>query len=85
MGPGFDTMGYPPVGNDRGGALRTLIVREMLARFAAVVSSVATQHPTLSLVPTQGTLTASTSDWVNELHPTDAGFRRITQKFLQAL
>jgi hypothetical protein len=85
MGPGFDYMGYPAVGNDRGGALRTRVVAEMLRRFAAVIQAVSEAHPILSLVQTQGTLTPSTTDWANELHPTNPAFRQITQKFLEAL
>jgi hypothetical protein len=37
------------------------------------------------VVPTQGTLQPTASDWQNEIHPSPAGFTKIAQKFQASL
>ena len=62
----------------------TLIVREALQEFHALLAALAAEPANrFTLVETQGLLAAR--DWANELHPYPAGFRRVAEKFLEAL
>lgn len=72
--PTFDLRGFPP------GSARIEVVREMLRRFAVMLSAL-TVHPRVSVVPTQGTLAPQPSAWHNELHPAKAGFERFADLF----
>lgn len=64
-----------------------LVVRELLQRFGKMLNRVATDPKVKGfvVVPTQGTLTPTNSDWQNEIHPSSAGFTKIAQKFQAAL
>jgi len=62
----------------------TLIVREALQEFRGMLASLASEPANrFTLVETQGLFAAR--DWANELHPYPAGFRRVAQRFLEAL
>jgi hypothetical protein len=58
------------------------VVKEMLLQFKRMLAQFAAR-PNVTLIPTQGTLTAQ--QWANELHPTPAGFDAITGLFHAAL
>jgi len=61
------------------------IVTDFLARFRVMLQALAADpYNRVFYVETQGTL-KSRGDWANELHPTEAGFTRLAQPFLQAL
>ena len=55
----------------------------MLAEFDNLMIRLEQSIPRCVHVRTQGTL--KDSDWANEMHPTTAGFRKITARFQQAL
>ena len=74
--PSLDFRRFPAL------AQRAALVKEMLLQFKALITQLAAR-PNVTLIPTQGTLTAS--QWANELHPTPAGFDAITLKFRTAL
>lgn len=78
LAPGFKKRGYPA---DL--VFRTAVVKLMLQEFAVMIASVAASHPNLRPVPTQGTLRPS--EWDNELHPKNAGFEKIADKFAQVI
>ena len=59
------------------------IVKEVLRSFDTVLSQLEQQFPKVVYVRTQGTLSAG--DWANELHPTEDGFKKIADLFVQAL
>ena len=60
------------------------IVKTMLQQFLAMLNSVAAAA-NVSVVATQGTLAPQLASWHNELHPSDAGFDKIAEKFQQHL
>ncbi len=60
------------------------IVKEVLQAFDKVLADLEQQHKNVVYVRTQGTL-SPTTDWANELHPTEQGFNKIAAVFLQAL
>jgi hypothetical protein len=55
-------------------------VKEMLLRFAALLTDVATA-PNVTFLNAQGTLVPQSSSWHNELHPKGAGFDAFAAKF----
>ena len=55
------------------------VVRLFLSQFAQLLDSIAEQHNRVVIVPTQGILTDT--DWANELHPTNSGFKKIARAF----
>ena len=62
----------------------TVIVHAALAAFRDVIKRLADDPSNnFHLVDTQGTL--KVADWANELHPDPAGFKKIAQKFADAL
>lgn len=64
------------------------VVKVMLERFAAMLTKLASAHPDVIFVNTQGTLPAVPSSWHNELHPSKKGFDQFARRFqveLQAL
>jgi hypothetical protein len=77
--PAFDDRGYYPVDLK----FRTEVVSIMLRQFAGMVQSVSVVYPSLRLVSTQGTLTPS--QWDNELHPSNSGFRKVANVFIARL
>lgn len=60
------------------------IVKEVLLSFDQLLAYLEQQHKNIVYVRTQGTLSAN-SDWANELHPTEQGFRKMAGIFLGAL
>ena len=76
--PTFDLRGFPESN------VRFLVVKEMLTRFAAMVSTL-TAHPKVSLIPTQGVLAPQPSSWHNELHPSKAGYGLFADRFREHL
>jgi hypothetical protein len=74
--PALDYRGFP------GMKERTALVKAMLLRFERLLEQIAMRE-NVTLVPTQGTL--GPKDWSNELHPTSAGFDKITAKFHDAM
>ena len=76
--PSLDFTGWTDV------AQATGIVRTALLQFRALLSSLAAvPSNNFFMVDTQGTL--ATSDWANELHPFPPGFKKLAQKFVDAL
>lgn len=62
----------------------TIIAHDALAAFRDMLTRLAgDSRNNFHLVDTQGVL--SRSDWANELHPIPDGFKKIAQKFAQAL
>lgn len=59
------------------------IVRYMLTSFDKTLTSLSQTHENWVHVPTQKTL--SDSDWSDELHPNEDGFKNIAKKFKKAL
>jgi hypothetical protein len=59
------------------------IVDQMLARFDDMLIKLSQTHDNWKHVRTQGTL--ADSEWGDELHPTSAGFKKVTAKFSDAL
>ncbi|MES2074571.1 MAG: SGNH/GDSL hydrolase family protein [Pseudomonadota bacterium] len=74
--PGLDDRGWDKE-TGRG------IVKQLLGRFADLLTELQGQHADFIHVATQGTLTAG--QWANELHPTPDGFAAISAKFVAAL
>ena len=64
-----------------------VIVKTLMQMFGAMLNRVATDPKVqrFVVVPTQGTLTPSNSDWQNEIHPSAAGFAKIAQEFQASL
>lgn len=64
-----------------------LVVREMLQRFRAMLVEIGNDSTVKDfyVIETQGTLNANSSDWANELHPTQTGFQKIARRFQSAL
>jgi hypothetical protein len=60
-----------------------LILDYMLAEFDNLMIRLEQSIPRCVHVRTQGTL--KDTDWANELHPTLAGFKKITARFQEAL
>jgi hypothetical protein len=71
--PTFDLRKFPNL------AARQAVVKEMLRQFATMLTGVATALG-VTFVNTQGTLAPNPSSWHNELHPSKAGFDKITAK-----
>jgi len=68
------------------------VVATVLKQFDTLMGNLEKQYsPQVVYVRTQGTLvppnstTDTTSDWANELHPTEPGFQKIAQKFLDTM
>ncbi|MEH6503685.1 MAG: hypothetical protein V7682_07275 [Cycloclasticus sp.] len=65
-------------------SLHAPILEYMLTAFGnrlIALSQASPNNQRLRVVQTQGTLTpGSESDWLNEIHPTEEGFKRISQK-----
>lgn len=75
--PTFDYRGFEDV------QFAGKVVEAMLKRFADLVETFASR--TVTVVPTQGTLSATARSWHNELHPSRRGFDSIAEKFEAAL
>jgi hypothetical protein len=64
------------------------IVRDVLLPLDGELSRFEKAHRNVVYVRTQGTLTQTTADWANELHPSKGrggGFNKIAGRFLEAL
>lgn len=59
----------------------TKVVKEMLLRFATMLSQLAVAHTDVLFVNTQGTLPPDTKSWHNELHPAKTGFQQLAERF----
>lgn len=58
------------------------IVRILLGGFATRIKALETRSKGFYVEDTQGTLRIGhTADWLNEIHPTPSGFKRIARKF----
>jgi hypothetical protein len=75
MKPTFDLHQFP----SRTSA--TEVVKNMLRQFAALLEALQASHRNVTFINTQGTLTANTDSWHNELHPTRAGFTKFADLF----
>lgn len=60
-------------------SIRKEVVKLFLERFEQMLNKLAKKHKGVTVIQTQGTLL--NKDWANELHPTDAGFRKIAKVF----
>lgn len=60
------------------------VVKEVLLEFDKLLAELEAQHRNVVYVRTQRTL-APDSEWANELHPKEPGFRKIAGVFLEAL
>ena len=65
------------------GKIQQEIIDQMLARFDDMLLRLEQTLPRWRHIRTQGTL--ADSEWGDELHPTSAGFKKITAKFVAAL
>ena len=62
------------------------LVKILLGRFRELALELATQNNNFVVVDTQGTLDPnSRTDWLNEIHPTSKGFKRIAEKIYSNL
>ncbi|MES2632699.1 MAG: hypothetical protein V4669_06975 [Pseudomonadota bacterium] len=68
------------------------VAGELFTRLRDLLMAMAAKHPHVHLVDTQGTLvpsgnteTGPTADWQNEIHPTRAGYRQLSQKWATVL
>lgn len=62
-------------------ALHTGIVRVMLTYFRDMLRELEAQTEGFTVVDTQGTLTeGKRSDWLNEIHPSNSGFKKIADR-----
>jgi hypothetical protein len=57
------------------------VVKAMLTGFAQMLQSLAIAHAKVTFINTQGTLAENASSWHNELHPSKAGFEKISTVF----
>ena len=73
--PTLDRKGIPA-------ALGGAIIQQLLIEFKDALVDLQQQTPTgFHVVDTQGTLTpGKPADWLNEIHPTPAGFKKIARK-----
>jgi hypothetical protein len=64
-----------------------VVVKTLMEMFDATLDRVAADPKVqrFVVVPTQGALTPTSTDWQNEIHPSSAGFLRIAQKFQSSL
>lgn len=60
------------------------VVRVLLRRFGQMLQGLASPPKSVFYVPTQGALDPD-SDWANEIHPTRNGFKKIAERFRDAL
>ena len=63
--------------------LRREVVEVFLGEFAKLLNKIAAKNKNITVVDTQGTLIDS--EWHNELHPRNVGFRKIAKLFAAAL
>jgi hypothetical protein len=75
MKPTFDLRRFPSR------APANEVVTSMLQQFAAVLQALASSHNDVTFINTQGTLAPQTSSWHNELHPSKAGFNKLSAVF----
>jgi hypothetical protein len=66
------------------------MMRSVIDRFNAMVRSLTARFPFLHYVDVRNTLSTTLPDdykkwWDNELHPTEGGFERVTDKFAAVL
>ena len=64
-------------------SLRREVVKILLEEFAKLLDRLAANNSNIIVVKTQGTL--EDSEWHNELHPRNVGFRKIAKLFAAAL
>ena len=77
--PTFDLRRFPDQ------AAATKVVKEMLLRFATMLSQIAAVHKGVLFINTQGTLAPVSNSWHNELHPTKKGFQQFAERFQKEL
>lgn len=76
--PGLKQRGVPQ-------ALHYDVVKEFLMEFAAMVKTVVAASPGVTLVPTQGQLQPIRKWWLNEIHPSSAGYKHMAEVFIESL
>lgn len=74
--PGLDRRKVPK-------SLQPEVVREFLLIFDRALKGVVKTAANAELVPTQGTV--EKSEWANEIHPTNKGFKKLASKFFTAI
>ena len=57
----------------------------MLKQFADMLDELASLHPNVSVIKTQGTLAEDPRSWHNELHPQRGGFNSFADLFRDKL
>jgi hypothetical protein len=77
--PTYDLRGFPTQ------ASADAVTRVLLKQFAAILQSLESSHPKVTVVNGQGTLASEISSWHNELHPSKDGFQAFATLFHQAL
>ncbi len=63
--------------------LRREVVTLFLKEFAKLLKRIAKQNTAITIVQTQGTL--KDSEWANELHPTNRGFKQLAKCFVPCI
>jgi hypothetical protein len=64
------------------------LLRTLLDRFNKSLQDFAAAHPHVHYIDLRGTLVGGPDyrrDWINELHPTSGGFKKIAQKMQDAM
>jgi hypothetical protein len=82
--PGFREKNFTDV------PLRIRMMRDVIDRFNGVVQSLTARFPFVRYVDVRNTLSTVLPDdykrwWDNELHPTEQGFEKVTEKFVAVL
>jgi lysophospholipase L1-like esterase len=82
--PGFREKGYDAL------AVRIALAKQLIDRFNTMLQSVAglSDFPHVKYIDLRNTLSVGKDykkDWANELHPTPAGFERVTDRFATEL
>lgn len=77
--PALDLRNFPDL------ATGSELVKTMLLRFAAMLTSMQQQHADVCFINAQGTLPPALSAWHNELHPSSEGFDLHAGRFYSEL
>ena len=66
---------------DDGLQLRHQVIVDLIDRFNDMLSELEQEYPEVAYLDLRGSLPDRLEDWANELHPKNAGFAKIAEKF----
>lgn len=64
---------------------RQQVIKTLIDRHNETIAALASADPQVHHIDCRGVLEPNTTDWANELHPTAAGWGKISAKFDQEL